>query len=181
MILKPPRPLGEKSKTEKTPIINKIASTPVVKKERKKISLNLTFLQNFKYKHLITPILIGIAMVASLSFLIYQLTLLPTKDAKRISDTFLTRIEKGDIQGAYQLTTASYKSINTLKEFRSALEDFEPIDLSKNKVTKRNLVTVKDMSKSAIIMYKQDNYEIEVILFIEEDDWEVLSFKVLPL
>ncbi|KKP55602.1 MAG: hypothetical protein UR45_C0001G0084 [candidate division WS6 bacterium GW2011_WS6_33_547] len=63
MILKPPRPLGEKSKTEKTPIINKIASTPVVKKERKKISLNLTFLQNFKYKHLITPILIGIAMV----------------------------------------------------------------------------------------------------------------------
>ena len=89
----------------------------------------------------------------------------------RVAEQFLEKIEQKDANGAYELTTGTYKVITKENEFKEIVSKLNSVDINNRKVYKRNWIT-KDIGQYAHITYKASGYYINITMFNDTVDWE---------
>jgi hypothetical protein len=98
-----------------------------------------------------------------------------------LAEEFLQKIEQGDVESAYQLTTVTYKVVVDENNFESVVRKLNAIDISNAKVKKRKTETVPGMGTYAYVTYRASGYNLEITLFNAKEDWGVHSIELTNL
>jgi len=101
--------------------------------------------------------------------------------ANKLVEEHLGLLKKGDIAGAYQLTSREFKDVLTLDEYKKFISQFPFLTRNKrHKFTKRSFSDNIGKIKAVFI---SENSVINIVLFtlVKEDrQWKIISISINP-
>jgi len=204
MELKEPKPLGERKiatkdateqvlditkekKLEKKkkfsfPLLKKLKLPEFNKKIEKKDKESQTFKQYIAtHKETFTNALFILIPSVIIITLIIVINSYVKAEPYRVAEQFLEMIEQKDIDGAYELTTGTYKVVTKENDFKEIVLKLNSVDINNRKVDKKKLENKKDIGQYAHITYKASGYYINITMFNDTVDWGVHSIEIKPI
>jgi len=204
MELKEPKPLGERKvatkdatkhvldiakekKLEKKkkfsfPFLEKLKLPKSNKKIEKKDKESQTFKQYIAtHKETFTNALFFLIPSVIIITLIIVINSYVKAEPYRVAEQFLEMIEQKDIDGAYELTTGTYKVVTKENDFKEIVLKLNSVDINNRKVDKKKLENKKDIGQYAHITYKASGYYINITMFNDTVDWGVHSIEIKPI
>ncbi|HQJ73525.1 MAG TPA: hypothetical protein PLW74_01440 [Candidatus Dojkabacteria bacterium] len=204
MELKEPKPLGERKVATKDatkhvldiakeknlekkkklpfPFLEKLKLPKSNKKIEKKDKESQTFKQYIAtHKETVTNALFIFIPILIIIILIIVINSYVKAEPYRVAEQFLEKIEQKDANGAYELTTGTYKVITKENEFKEIVSKLNSVDINNRKVYKKKLDNKKDIGQYAHITYKASGYYINITMFNDTVDWGVHSIEIKPI
>ena len=126
---------------------------------------------------LLVGLLVVVALVVSALFGLRILQAQPTKAPQRVSDQFISDLQKDDPVGAYSLTSASYQKTYSDVYFKKIVDQVSKGLQGPTSVTERKVT--KTTPPQAVVVYKiPTQYTTQYIKVTLEngDTWQVTSF-----
>jgi hypothetical protein len=155
----------EKKKEETSPYSNLIL--------KEKISL---YVKNNKEK-IINISIVGVPLLILL-ILIIVIFNYTRSEPYRLANEFLKRIEERDYEIAYELTTETFKTVNTFDNFKEDSEKLNTVDISNPKVIKKRLEKPEGMGEYAYIKYRISGYYVDITVFNDDAKWGIHSIQI---
>lgn len=164
-----PTPIHHKKEKKKEEKISPYSN--LILKE--KISI---YIRNNKEK------LINISIVA-VPFLILLILIIvifnyTRSEPYRLASEFLNNIEERDYKRAYELTTETFKTVNTFEDFKEDSEKLNTVDISNPKVIKKRLEKPDGMGEYAYIKYRISGYYVNITVFNDDTKWGIHSIEI---
>lgn len=204
MELKEPKPLGERKVATKDatkhvldiakeknlekkkklpfPFLEKLKLPKSNKKIEKKDKESQTFKQYIAtHKETFTNALFILIPSVIIITLIIVINSYVKAEPYRVAEQFLEMIEQKDIDGAYELTTGTYKVVTKENDFKEIVLKLNSVDINNRKVDKKKLEDKKDIGQYAHITYKASGYYINITMFNDTVDWGVHSIEIKPI
>jgi len=204
MELKEPKPLGERKVATKDatkhvldiakeknlekkkklpfPFLEKLKLPKSNKKIEKKDKESQTFKQYIAtHKETFTNALFILIPSVIIITLIIVINSYVKAEPYRVAEQFLEMIEQKDIDGAYELTTGTYKVVTKENDFKEIVLKLNSVDINNRKVDKKKLENKKDIGQYAHITYKASGYYINIAMFNDTVDWGVHSIEIKPI
>ena len=204
MELKEPKPLGERKVATKDatkhvldiakeknlekkkklpfPFLEKLKLPKSNKKIEKKDKESQTFKQYIAtHKETFTNALLILIPSVIITTLIIVINSYVKAEPYRVAEQFLEMIEQKDIDGAYELTTGTYKVVTKENDFKEIVLKLNSVDINNRKVDKKKLENKKDIGQYAHITYKASGYYINITMFNDTVDWGVHSIEIKPI
>ncbi|HQA87478.1 MAG TPA: hypothetical protein PLW18_00145 [Candidatus Dojkabacteria bacterium] len=204
MELKEPKPLGERKVATKDatkhvldiakeknlekkkklpfPFLEKLKLPKSNKKIEKKDKESQTFKQYIAtHKETVTNALFIFIPILIIIILIIVINSYVKAEPYRVAEQFLEMIEQKDIDGAYELTTGTYKVVTKENDFKEIVLKLNSVDINNRKVDKKKLENKKDIGQYAHITYKASGYYINIAMFNDTVDWGVHSIEIKPI
>ncbi len=114
--------------------------------------------------------LVGILGIGGCAYLLYSLLKLPADT----THAFFQKINEGDIDGAYAMTTASFQELESPEEFARLASDLKSTDVTLNNRQIEN----QSATMSGSIMLSGTEYPLTVSLLKIGDDWLIHNFQI---
>ena len=204
MELKEPKPLGERKVATKDatkhvldiakeknlekkkklpfPFLEKLKLPKSNKKIEKKDKESQTFKQYIAtHKETFTNALFILIPSVIIITLIIVINSYVKAEPYRVAEQFLEMIEQKDIDGAYELTTGTYKVVTKENDFKEIVLKLNSVDINNRKVDKKKLEDKKNIGQYAHITYKASGYYINITMFNDTVDWGVHSIEIKPI
>jgi len=204
MELKEPKPLGErkiatkdatkqvlditkekelkKKKKVSFPFFKKLKLPEFNKKTKEKDEESQTLKQYIAtHKETVTNALFIFIPILIIIVLIIVINSYVKGEPYRVAEQFLEKIEQKDTNGAYELTTGTYKVITKENEFKKIVLKLNSVDINNRKVYKKKLEDKKDIGQYAHITYRASGYYINITMFNDTVDWGVHSIEIKPI
>ena len=204
MELKEPKPLGERKVATKD-ATKHVLDIAKEKKLEKKKKLSFSFLEKLKlpksnkkiekkdkesqtfkqyiatHKETFTNALFILIPSVIIITLIIVINSYVKAEPYRVAEQFLEMIEQKDIDGAYELTTGTYKVVTKENDFKEIVLKLNSVDINNRKVDKKKLEDKKNIGQYAHITYKASGYYINITMFNDTVDWGVHSIEIKPI
>jgi len=172
----------EKKKKVSFPLLKKLKLPEFNKKTKEKDKESQTLKQYIAtHKETLTNALFIFIPTLIIIVLIIIINSYVKEEPYRVAEQFLEKIEQKDANGAYELTTGTYKVITKENEFKEIVSKLNSVDINNRKVYKKKLENKKDIGQYAHITYKASGYYINITMFNDTVDWGVHSIEIKPI
>lgn len=130
---------------------------------------------------LVKIVLAVIAVIVVLGGVLFVVVGKATKGAQVVSDKFVNAIQAGDIEGAYALTSGSFKKVTSQDQLKSVIDGVGPLLQGDEKITGRNIAKATNAKETVELVYKLKNSTADEYMKtqLQKDDgeWRIVNFQ----
>lgn len=126
---------------------------------------------------------VGIAVAGFVAVIVGAIIFayLSTNAPKKISDQFVNYVQSDNSDGAYSLTSSSFRDVTSKDELEQAVKQIGPLLQGEEKVTGRAIRKYSGLPSTAVIVYSIGTSDgtkyIKVELQENSGAWQVLNFR----